>query len=116
MTKPFLTVTGMLAMLLTGCANKQPSTADLMRQHAAQDSSRAALQKDLAKQWDRGNELIVSGNKRIESAQKKASQAEKRLHEAQRELKQAKQDVAKGERMRNRAEKRFADEFPQSGR
>ena len=114
MTKTSLALTGILAVALSGCANKQPSTADLMRQHAAQDSSRAAMQKDLAKQWDRGSELIVSGNKQIRTAEKQVNQAEKQLREAQRDLKQAKRDVAKGERLKQRAEKKFSEEFPQS--
>ncbi len=114
MNKPSLALTGILALALGGCANKQPSTADLMRQHAAEDSSRAAIQKDLAKQWDRGNELIASGTKQIKVAEKQISQSEKQLREAQRELKQAKRDVSKGERLKQQAEKRFSEEFPRS--
>lgn len=114
MNKPSFALASLVAIALAGCANKQNSTADLMRQHAAQDSSRAAMQKDLAKQWDRGNELIISGTKQLEVAEKREKQAEKQLRQAQKNLKQAKRDIAKGERLKQRAEKRFAEEFPQS--
>lgn len=114
MRKACFALAGILALTATGCANKQPSTADLMRQQAAQGSSTASLQKQLAKQWDEGNDLVVSGTKRIQKAEKDVREAEKELREAQRDLKRAKRDVAKGERLRKQAEKRFAEEFGQA--
>lgn len=103
-----------LALTATGCANQQPSTADLMREQAAQGSSTASLQKSLAKQWDQGNDLITSGTKRIQKAEKAVRESEKELREAQQDLKRAKRDVTKGERMKKKAEKRFAEAFPQT--
>lgn len=114
MKKVCFALATILVLTATGCANKQPSTADLMRQQAAQGSSTANLQKQLAKQWDQGNDLIASGNKRIQKAEKDVRAAEKELREAQRDLKNAKRDVAKGERLKKKAEKRFSEEFPQT--
>lgn len=114
MNQASIALASILLLTATGCANKQPSTADLMRQQAAQGSSTANVQKQLAKQWDEGNDLIASGTKRIQKAEKDVRKAENELREAQRDLKRAKRDVAKGERLKEKAEKRFAQEFPRT--
>ena len=85
-----------IVLVGAGCANNQPTTADMMRDHAAAQGKEVALKQDLAEDWEKGNKLIDSGEKRVERAEKEIRQAEKDL------------------KLRSRSVRKFRNAFPES--
>ncbi|MEH6671293.1 hypothetical protein [Halopseudomonas sp.] len=103
-----------IVLVGAGCANNQPTTADMMRDHAAAQGKEVALKQDLAEDWEKGNKLIDSGEKRVERAEKEIRQAEKDLREARKALQKGEREIEQGTKLRSRSERKFRNAFPES--
>ena len=103
-----------VVLLGAGCANNQPTTADLMRDYAAVQGAEVALKKDLAKDWEKGNTLIAAGEKRVQRAEKDIRQAEKELRNARKALQKGKREIEQGKKLKAGSERKFRNEFPES--
>lgn len=99
------------SLLLGGCAST-PSTGDLMRQYAVEQEQHIEMQKKLAVDWERGNELVTKGNKRLEKYQKRAEKASQTLEEARLAIEQANVEIAAGTELIKASEAQFKDKFP----
>lgn len=96
-----------------GCSN-QPTTADLMRDYAAEQSTEVALKKELAKDWEKGTKLVDTGEKRVKRAEKDIRQAEKQLRDARKALEKGKREIVRGQKLKARSERKFRARFPDS--
>jgi exonuclease VII small subunit len=99
-------------LLGAGCAASQPSTSDLMRDYAAEQGSQVAMQEALAKDWDKGSELINTGEQRVQQAEKDIRQAKKQLRDARRALKRGKRETARGQELKISSGNTFREHFP----
>jgi hypothetical protein len=93
-----LCVAGVLMLSLAACAKSPPDTGDFMRQHATDEQTLVDLQRQLAKDWTRGSELVVSGEKRVKSGQA--------------ELERGQQEIAEGKMLMQESERLFREKFP----
>lgn len=111
-----LTVVALSSIVLVGagCSTNQPTTADLMRNHASEQSAEASLKKNLAKDWDKGTQLIDTGEKRVKRAEKDIRQAEKQLRDARKALEKGKREMAQGQKLKASSERKFRAQFPDS--
>mgnify|MGYP003659354261 CR=1 FL=1 len=97
-----------------GCATQAPTPADLMRDYAAVQGAEVALKRDLAKDWEKGTELVVTGEKRVERAEKDIRQAEKDLRDSRKALQKGQREIERGQRLKTSSELKFRSAFPDS--
>ncbi len=95
---PMLFAAGVLTVSLTACAGGPPDMGDFMRQHATDEQVLVDLQRQLAKDWARGSELVVSGEKRVKSGQAEVERGE--------------QEIAEGTMLMQESERLFREKFP----
>jgi hypothetical protein len=100
----FLAV-GSSMLALAGCASAPPTSGDLMRGHGAEAQSQVDLKYQLAKDWDRGSQLVASGEKRLEAG-------ERRVKDGQRDIKRGNREISEGQKLIQDSERRFREEFP----
>lgn len=115
----FYSVMSIFLLVLSGCASK-PTTADLMRGHAAELQEEVDLRNQFAKEWEKGTKLISSGEKRVDDGEKRVKSAERDLKSAQRDLKEGQadikngtRDIAEGQRLVRESERKFRENFPE---
>lgn len=111
---PTILALSSIVLLGAGCANTQPSTADLMRDYAQAQGAEVALKNSLAKDWEKGTRLIATGEKRVQRAEKDIRQAEKELRDARKTLQKGKREIEQGKKLKTGSERKFRDEFPES--
>ncbi len=103
--------TGAALLLLSGCASK-PTIADAMRDHAGSSQTRADLKKDLAKSWERGQELVVTGEERVKRGESRIESAEKQIAKGKKEIEKGNQEISGGTKAMRDSESRFRAAFP----
>lgn len=100
--------------MFTGCAS-HPSNADLMRGHLSpaqvQAQAEGDLQAQLAKDWDKGQELIESGNKNIADGESKVKAAERDLKNGKSQVERGTKELAEGTKLVEASEKGFREAF-----
>ncbi|HPW69931.1 MAG: hypothetical protein ACOX2W_15470 [Desulfomonilia bacterium] len=98
---------GIAMFALSGCARgeKPATTADIMREYAADVQSEVDLKKDLAEQWEQGSELAQTGRDRIRDG-------EEMIQEGQSQINQGKREMAQGTQLMQDSERRFHQNFP----
>lgn len=99
---------------LTGCASQSqpPTAADVMRGHASDAQEEADLRIELAKTWERGQELTESGKKKVDEGEERLSKAEREIREAQELISEGRSEVAEGTSLVQESERRFQERFP----
>jgi hypothetical protein len=103
---------GIAMVVLSGCANKPPTTSDLMRGHASELQASADARNQSARDWDKGQKLILSGEKNIKKGEKRVTAAERNLNTGNDLIAQGKREIAEGNRLINESEQRFLEIFP----
>ncbi len=103
-----------IVLVGAGCANNQPTAADMMRDHAAVQGAEVAIKQNLAKDWEEGTRLIVTGEERVEEARKDIRQAEKELRDSRKELQKGQREIDRGTKLKASSERKFRSEFPES--
>ncbi|MBS3762884.1 MAG: hypothetical protein KGZ25_06225 [Planctomycetes bacterium] len=101
-------------MALGGCTSKptKPTTADLMKQHATDLQSDVNLRNQLAKEWERAQDLIARGQKRVKNGEKRVKAAERDLKRAQEDIERGEREIAEGQKLVNESERKFRENFP----
>lgn len=105
---------GVVAAVVSGCASN-PSKGDLMRDHRSevqiQAQAEGELQDQLARDWDRGQELIESGNNNIADGEKRIEAAKEELKRGKEQVEQGKRELAEGKELVQTSERGFRDAF-----
>jgi len=107
-----LVVAGVSMFTLSGCAKKEPTAADLMRSHAKNVQERAELKEQLAKDWEKGQALVISGEKRVQEGEKLIKKAERDLKQGQEQLERGNREIAEGKNLMQQSESRFQQNYP----
>ena len=107
-----LVVAGVSILTLSGCAKKQPTAADLMRNHAKNVQEKAELKAQLAKDWEKGQALVISGEKRVQEGEKLIKKAERDLKRGQEQLERGNRETAEGKTLMQQSESQFQQNFP----
>lgn len=102
---------GFVIATLVGCTSA-PTTGDRMRTHAAVVQDQVDLKKELAKDWDRGTNLVQSGEKRVKGGEKKITSAERDLKEGRDQVERGNQEIAEGRKLMQESKRRFHETFP----
>ena len=76
-------------LLVSGCAAKQPTPADMMRAKAREG-------RQLADQWDRGQQLLTAGKKQVRKGERQQQRAQKQSDAAEKLMKAARENINKG--------------------
>ncbi|KIH78131.1 hypothetical protein SAMN05660860_03194 [Geoalkalibacter ferrihydriticus] len=97
---------------LAGCANKPPTTADLMRQHATEGGAQVDLKNQLTKDWEKGAKLVETGEKRVKDGEKRVKSAERELKRGQDDIERGRSEISEGQKLINMSEKKFRENFP----
>lgn len=102
---------GVTVLLLSGCATK-PTIADAMRDHAGSSQARADLKKSLAKSWEQGQKLVITGEARVKSGESRIESAEKQIEKGKKEIEKGNQEISGGTKAMRDSESRFRAAFP----
>ena len=111
-TLKILAAAAIAMSILAGCAEKAPTTSDFMRMHAADEKQMAQEQKDIAKEWDRGLKLKMSGEKRVSDAEALIKSRDKDVATVRLEIEQGNKDIIDGTAIEQRSEREFREKFP----
>ena len=105
---------GLYLFALAGCASKPTTTtADLMRQHATEVQSQVDLKDRLAKDWDKGADMVATGEKRVKDGENRVKAAERDLKRGQDDIARGKREVSDGQKLINESERIFRENFPE---
>ena len=100
------TVTTLVMIALSGCvANKAPTTSDFMRMHALDEKAASDDQKAMAKEWDRGLKLKVSGEEMIKDGDHDMTVGKQNIEQGQK-------DIAEGTKIMDDSEHVFEEKYP----
>ena len=105
-------VTTLVIIALSGCADKAPTTADFMRMHALDEKQASADQKAIAKEWDRGSKLKLSGEKMIKDGEKLVKSGDHDMTIGKQNIEQGKKDSAEGTTIMDENERVFQEKYP----
>ena len=100
-------------LVLSGCANKAPTTADLLRQHAADGETQVALQSQLTKDWEKGAKMVEAGEKRVKNGEQRVASAESDLKRGQEDIARGRSEIYEGQRLISMSEMKFRELFPE---
>ena len=113
------TLTTLVIMTLSGCADKTPTTADFMRMHAQDEKEASLEQRALAKEWDRGSNLKLSGDDMIKNGQKSVKDGEKLVKEGNENVTAGKKNIEQGNKnsidgtvLMNENKRIFIEKYP----
>lgn len=114
-----ITLTTLAIITLSGCADKAPTAADLMRMHAQDEKEASVVQKALAKEWDRGSNLKLSGEDKMKDGQKMVKAGEKLVKKGNEDVNAGKQNIQQGDKdsidgtvIMNENERIFREKYP----
>lgn len=109
-----IVLSGLVIILGAGCASNssEPTMADAMRQYSDDVQQEADLKRQLAEDWETGNQLERTGLQRVERARKTIEKAEKEIKKAEQALERGNREIEKGRALRAESERRFRSRFP----
>lgn len=107
-----IATTVVMMSALVGCATKAPTIGDFMRMHAAEEKAIGVEQKQMAKEWDKGSSLKVSGVKLIKHGEDLIKSGEKDITTGKQEIEQGNKDIVEGEKMMEATKQKFEETYP----
>lgn len=114
-----VTLTTLVIMTLAGCADKAPTAADFMRMHAQDEKEASLEQRALAKDWDQGSNLKLSGEEKIKDGQESVKNGDKLIKKGNEEMNNGKQNIEQGNKdtidgtvIMNDKERIFKEKYP----
>ncbi len=107
-------IVGAMALSLAGCSAK-PTKSELMLQQTATTQEETRLKKQLAKDWERGAELIKTGEERVEDGEDLVDSGESEVNKGKKAIKKGKNEIAEGKKLMQTSERRFEEAFPKAG-
>ncbi len=105
-------ITAIAVFTLTGCVSKSPTTSDFMRMHALDEKEISIDQKAIAKEWDRGSKLKLSGEGMIKEGEKLVKSGDHDMTIGQQKIEQGNKDTAEGIAAMNESERIFQEKYP----
>jgi len=113
------TLTTLAIIAFSGCADKAPTTGDFMRMHAQDEKEMSLNQRAIAKEWDRGSNLKLSGEKMIKDGEKSVKEGEKLVKKGNEDMTAGKQNIEQGNKdsidgtvLMNENERVFREKYP----
>ena len=107
------TVTTLVMIALSGCvANKAPTTSDFMRMHALDEKAASDDQKAMAKEWDRGSKLKLSGEEMIKDGEKLEKSGDHDMTIGKQNIEQGNKDITEGTKIMDESERTFEEKYP----
>lgn len=100
-------------LFLTGCAGNQETTADLMRDDATLGQNQVDRKNQIAKDWERGKELIVTGENRLEEGEEQVESAQDELESGQETIERGEEEIAEGKKLVRDSERKFREDYPE---
>lgn len=107
-----IATTVVMMSALVGCATKAPTTGDFMRMHAAESKAEVSDQKHMAKEWDKGSALKVSGAKLIKHGEDLIKSGEKDITTGNQEIEQGNKDIVEGDKLMEASKQEFQETYP----
>lgn len=113
------TLTTLAIIAFSGCADKAPTTGDFMRMHAQDEKEMSLNQRAIAKEWDRGSNLKLSGEKMIKDGEKSVKDGDKLIKKGNEDMTVGKQKIEQGNKnaidgtlIMNENERVFREKYP----
>lgn len=106
------TVSTLVMIALSGCVDKEPTTSDFMRMHALDGKADWIDQKAIAKDWDKGSKLKVSGEEMIKDGEKLVKSAEQDMTLGKQKIEAGNKSVGEGTTIMNDNERIFQEKYP----
>lgn len=107
-----LTFTAFAMLVLSGCSSKSPTTADFMRMHATDEKEVGIDQKAIAKEWDRGSKLKLSGEEMIKDGEKMVKNGDQGMTLGKQKIEQGNKNSAEGATIMSESERIFHEKYP----
>jgi len=107
-----LTFTAFAMLTFSGCSSKSPTTADFMRMHATDEKETGIDQKAIAKEWDRGAKLKLSGEEMIKEGEKLVKSGDQDMTLGRQKIEQGNKDTAEGSVAMSESERIFHEKYP----
>ncbi len=108
----FYSVISAYLLVLSGCTST-PTTADHMRGHATEMQAKVDLKHQLAKDWEKGTNMVSSGKKRVQDGEKRVKSAKRDLKRGQDDIEAGGREIAKGQKLIQESERKFRENFPE---
>lgn len=106
-------VSTLVMIALSGCADKSPTTSDFMRMHALDEKEAGIDQKAIAKEWDRGSKLKLSGEVMIKEGDKLVKSGDQDMTLGRQKIEQGNKDSAEGIKIMDESERVFQEKYPE---
>ena len=97
-----------LGIVLNGCGSKT-DVAEHMRSRATLNKKQADLQFSLARDWERGRDLVESGKERIEDGKELMEDAQDDYDKGKASVKQGQKEVEEGRELMMTSERRYRE-------
>lgn len=105
-------VSTLVMFALSGCVSKSPTTSDFMRMHALDEKETGIDQKAIAKEWDRGSKLKLSGEEMVKDGEKLVKSGDQDMTLGKQKIEQGNKDSAEGTAIMNESERVFQEKYP----
>ncbi len=106
------TLSAITMLALSGCTAKSPTTADFMRMHATDEKEIGIDQKAIAKEWDRGSKLKLSGEELISNGEKLVKSGDHDMTIGRQKIEQGNKDALEGTTIMAESERVFREKYP----
>ncbi|NCO01296.1 MAG: hypothetical protein GW906_05665 [Epsilonproteobacteria bacterium] len=107
-------LTTLLLITLSGCfAEKAPTTSDFMRMHALDEKETSVDQKAIAKEWDRGLKLKVSGESKIKNGEALVKSGDHDMTVGKQNIELGEKEIAEGTKIMDDSERSFGEKYPE---
>lgn len=103
---------GLFLIALTGCSDDPETTADVMRDDASEGQAQVDMKKQIAKDWERGKEMIASGAELVEEGAEQVESAQEEFESGQKTIEHGEQKIAEGQKLVNESERKFQELYP----
>ena len=107
-----VTLSVIIMMALSGCTAKSPTTGDFMRMHATDEKEIGLDQKAIAKEWDRGSKLKISGEELIKNGEKLVKSGDNDMTIGRQKIEQGNKDTVEGTTLMKESERVFHEKYP----
>lgn len=109
-----LMVVGAILLFAGGCASNpaEPTLADSMREHSAEQQRQSDAKQQLARDWERGAKLIEAGEKLVARGEERVKDAEEAIEKGTSEIELGTEQILEGRELKAQSERRFRERYP----
>ncbi len=102
---------GVVMVMLAGCSSV-PTASDFMREDASEQHAQVKVKGQLAKDWDKGEELVKSGEDLVKSGENIIKNAESDLEKGRERVEKGNEKITEGKVLMQESEQKFQENFP----